>query len=234
MRQFWEYADATENRYSLQAIRAVIAARQTNWTNLFTQFASWNTLPAGSYSERGGYPTPVLTLNKTLSRSAPSTGWRTVNLPHMSSSTIRIAPSSSLSTRKKVLIQINGPNTSHGTNALIQRRYRNGTVTHSMIPLSSYGNASLLRDFNRASISSMYLVVSNTSTAMKDCGKVYRLRRAVLLLRRPRRLRQRPDLHGPRHAAVGNHYPASRNNRQVRCGYAWKPPRSEEKPTCRH
>ena len=33
-----------------------MAARKTNWTNLFTQFASWNTLPAGSYSERGGYP----------------------------------------------------------------------------------------------------------------------------------------------------------------------------------
>ena len=76
VRQFWQYADAPENRYSLQAIRAVMAARQTNWSNLFTQFASWNTLPAGSYSERGGYPPPVLTLNKTLSRSATSTGWR--------------------------------------------------------------------------------------------------------------------------------------------------------------
>ena len=42
--------------YSLQAIRAVIAARNTNWTNLFTQFASWNTLPAGSYSERAELP----------------------------------------------------------------------------------------------------------------------------------------------------------------------------------
>ena len=41
-----------------------------------------------------------------------------------------------------------------------------------MIPLNSSGNARLLRDFNRASISSMYLVVSNTSTSMKDCGEV--------------------------------------------------------------
>ena len=149
-----------------------MAARNTNWTNLFTQFASWNTLPAGSYSERGNYPSPVLTLNKTLSNSAKSTGWKTVNLPHISSSTIRLVPHSSLSTRKQVLIEIDGPNTSHGTNALIQRRYRNGKVTHSMIPLNTSGNARLLRDFNRASISSMYLVVSNTSTAMKDCGEV--------------------------------------------------------------
>jgi hypothetical protein len=90
----------------------------------------------------------------------------------MSSSTIRVVPHSRLSTRKKILIEINGPNTSHGTSALIQRRYRNGKVTHSRIPLSGYGNARLLRTFNRKSISSMYLVVSNTSTAMTDCGKV--------------------------------------------------------------
>ncbi len=172
MRQFWEYADAAKNRYSLQAIRAVIAAKNTNWTNLFTQFASWNAYPTGSYSEGAEYPAPTLTLNKTLSGSASSTGWQTRDLRHLSSSTVRIVPSSTLSTRRKVLIEINGPNTSHGTNALIQRRYRNGTVTHSMIPLNSAGNARLVRDFNRASISSMYLVVSNTSTSMKDCGEV--------------------------------------------------------------
>jgi len=172
MRQFWEYADAPKNRFSLQAIRAVMAARNTNWTNLFTQFASWNTLPAGSYSERGGYPSPSLTMNKTLTNGSASTGWKSVNLTHISSSTIRLVPHSSLSTRKKILIEINGPDRSHGTNALIQRRYRNGKVTHSMIPLSGYGNARLLRDFNRSSIKSMYIVVSNTSTAMKDCGKI--------------------------------------------------------------
>ena len=172
MRQFWEYADAAKTRYSLQAIRAVISARKTNWTNLFTQFASWNTLPAGSYSERSGYPTPKLTLNKYLKRGATSTGWQSANLKHLSSSAIRIVPHSTLSTRKKILIEIFGPNKSHGTNALIQRRYRNGKVTHSMIPLNSAGNARLVRDFNRASISSMYLVVANTSTAMKSCGQV--------------------------------------------------------------
>jgi hypothetical protein len=172
MRQFWEAADAPRNRYSLQAIRAVIAARNTNWTNLYTQFASWNAFPTGSYSEGAGYPPPTLTLNKTLTNSSTSTGWQTRDLRHLTSSSVRIVPSSSLSTSRNILIEINGPNKSHGTNALIQRRYRNGTVTHSMIPLSSYGNATLLRDFNRASISSMYIVVSNTSTSMQECGEV--------------------------------------------------------------
>ena len=172
VRRFWEYADAPAGRYSLQAIRAVMRARKTNWSNLFTQFASWNTLPAHSYSERRAYPRPVLTLSRTLSKNARSTGWRRVNLPHLSSSTIRIAPHDRLSKRRKVLIQVNGPNISHGTNALIQRRFRNGKVTHSMIPLGRYGNAQLTTAFNRASLSSMYLVLSNTSTAMQRCGKI--------------------------------------------------------------
>jgi len=172
MRQFWEYADASKDRYSLQAIRAAIAARNTNWTNLFTQFASWNAYPSGSYSEGTDYPAPTLTLNKTLSGRSTSTGWQTRDLRHLSSSSVRIVPSSTLSTSRKVLLEVNGPNTSHGTNALIQRRYRNGTVTHSMIPLNSAGDARLVRDFNRSSISSMYVVVSNTSTSMKECGEV--------------------------------------------------------------
>jgi len=172
VRRFWEYADAPTNRYSLQAIRAVMAARGTSWPILFTVFAGWNTLPARSYSERGGYPTPVLTMNKTLTNRASSTGWKAVNLPHLSSSTIRVVPHRSLSKRKRILIQVDGPNTSHGTTAMIQRRYRNGTVTHAMIPLNSYGNAQLLSGFNRTSISSMYVVVSNTSTQMSNCGRV--------------------------------------------------------------
>ncbi len=205
IRQFWDYADAPKHRFSLQAIRAVMAARNTNWTNLFTQFASWNTLPAGSYSERGGYPSPVLTLNKTLSNSATSTGWKTVNLPHISSSTIRLVPHSSLSTRKQVLIEIDGPNTSHGTNALIQRRYRNGKVTHSMIPLNTSGNARLLRDFNRC-VDQLDVPRGEQHQHRHEGLRRGRghLRRAAVLLLRPGQLRQRADLQGPRQPALGH------------------------------
>ena len=172
VRQFWEYADATrepllapgdprrDRRPADELDEPLHAVRQLEHAPR-RQLQRARGLPdPGADAEQDPVP------QRDLDRLANASTCRTCR-----SSTIRIAPSSSLSTRKKVLIQINGPNTSHGTNALIQRRYRNGTVTHSMIPLSSYGNASLLRDFNRASISSMYLVVSNTSTAMKDCGE---------------------------------------------------------------
>ena len=111
-------------------------------------------------------------MNKTLTDRASSTGWKAVNLPHLSSSTIRVVPHRSLSRAQGILIQVDGPNTSHGTTAMIQRRYRNGTVTHAMIPLNTTGTRSCSSGFNRASISSMYVVVSNTSTPMRNCGRV--------------------------------------------------------------
>jgi hypothetical protein len=172
IRQFWEYADGTGSRYSLQAVRAVIAAHRTSWPAFFSLFASWNTLPAGSYSERAAYPAPVLTLNKTLSKRARTTGWRTVALPHLSSSTIRVVPAKKLSRRKNLLIEVNGPNTSHGTTALVQRRYRNGVVGHSMMSLNAFGNGRLLIRFDKRALASVLVVVANTSTAMRNCGQV--------------------------------------------------------------
>jgi hypothetical protein len=172
VRQFWEQADAPRNRYSLQAIRAVVAARQTSWPAFFSVFASWNSLPNGSYSERARYPRPVLTLTKTLSRKARTTNWRSVNLPHLSSSSIRVAPQARLKPRSKLIVEVNAPDLSHGSTALLQRRYRNGAVSHAMMPLNSSGSGRLQIPFNRKVLASVTIVVSNTSTAMRDCGRI--------------------------------------------------------------
>ena len=172
VRQFWEYAEASRNRYSLQAIRAVMAARVTGWPAFFSTYASWNTLPGASYSERAAYPAPVLTFNRTLAKKARSTGWRSVALPHLSSSSIRVTPGRKLSPRKNLLIEVNAPDTSHGSAALVQRRFRNGAVTHSMMALNGFGNGRLLIRFDRRALASVYVVVANTSTAMRDCGRI--------------------------------------------------------------
>jgi hypothetical protein len=175
VRQFWEYADAPRNRYSLQAIRAVLAVHRTSWPAFFSVFGSWNALPGLTYSEGTRYPTPAFLLSKTLAKRgkrARSTGWRTVSLPHLSNSAVRVAPSPRLSPRKKLLIEVNAPDTARGGTALIQRRYRNGAVGQSMMPLNAYGNGRLLVRFNRRVLASVAVVVSNTSTVMRDCGAI--------------------------------------------------------------
>lgn len=172
VRQFWENADGTRNRYSLQAIRAVLAARKTSWPAFFATFGSWNTLPNRSYSERAYYPPPVFTLTKTLTMKARSTGWSRVNLMHMTNSPVRVIPGRKLKPRKKLLIEVNVPDTARGATALVQVRYRNGAVGHSMMPLNAYGNGRLLIPFNRKQVASVVIVASNTSTTMRNCDAI--------------------------------------------------------------
>jgi hypothetical protein len=175
VRQFWEYADAPRNRYSLQAIRNVVAARGYSWPSFFSVFAGWNTLPGHSYSERAFYPPPSFSLGKVLStRSAAtrSTGWRSLNLPHLSSSAIRLVPDAHLKPRKNVLVEVNAPDSARGGTALIQRRFRNGAVSHALMWLDRSGNGRQLVRFDRRSLSSLVVVVSNTSTLMRDCGRI--------------------------------------------------------------
>ncbi len=172
VRQFWEQADAPRGRYSLQAIRAVVAARKTSWPAFFALFGSWNTLPAGSYSERSVYPSPALGMSRTLSRRSRSTGWHRVNLPHLASSAVRVTPHARLGVRSRLKVELNLPDTARGATALLQRRYRNGTVTHSLIPLDRTGGGRLLTGFDRRRIATMLVVVSNTSTTMRDCENV--------------------------------------------------------------
>jgi hypothetical protein len=175
VRQFWEYAATPGRRYSLQAIRAVMAARKTSWPAFYSVFGSWNMLAGLTYTEGVRYPAPAFTLSKTLStrpKRARSTGWQTVSLPHLSSSAIRVVPQARLNPRKRLLIEVNAPDTARGGTALIQRRYRNGVVTHSMMALNGFGNGRLLTRFDRRALASVVVLVSNTSTAMRDCETI--------------------------------------------------------------
>lgn len=172
VRQFWEAADGSLNRYSLMAIRSVLAARRASWPAFFTVFGSWNTLPNLTYSEGAFYPPTVLALSKTLTRRDTSTGWRSLNLMHLTNFPIRVVPHAKLSLRKKLLVEVNAPDAAGGAAALIQRRYRNGAVGHSIMPLNAYGNGRQLIAFNRKQLASVVIVVSNTSTTMRDCGAI--------------------------------------------------------------
>ncbi len=175
VRRMWERADVDAgNSYSLQAVEsAVTAATSESWADFFTMFTSWDTLPAGTYSERSRYPSPVYLRSQFLSSGRPSTGWLKFNRPHLSSAAVRVGPDSRLSPYARLIIQINGPDTSHGTTALIQTRFRDGHAEHTRVQLNAYGNLVKRIGFNRRTISSVVIIVANTSTSMKNCGRVY-------------------------------------------------------------
>jgi hypothetical protein len=173
VRRMWEVADAgAGNAYSLQAVESAIST-STDWRTFFATFGSWNTLPTGTYRERANYPPPVYLHRQTLTAAKPSTGFRSANLPHISGSAIQVAPGSKLPTTKQLVVDVNAPDASHGSVAVVQTRFRNGNTVHRMLPLNAYGNASQAYYFNRRSVSSVVVVVSNASTAMRDCGTVF-------------------------------------------------------------
>ncbi len=159
VRRFWEAAVGSTS--SLPAIRGVVGASQ--WRSFFATFGSWNTLPAGSYSERAGYPSPVWGISKTLTTRSPSTGWRTLGIPRLANSAVLLRPGSRLSTRKRLLVQVNGPDLASGTAAILQRRYRDGRVTQTRIRLDAAGNGRTLVRYNRTVLRSVVVVLSNSA-----------------------------------------------------------------------
>jgi hypothetical protein len=173
VRRFWDMAVGV--RTSLQAIRAVIGADA--WPAFFNTFGSWNTLPLHSYSERAGYPSPAFWRRRTLTAGAPTTGLQSVGISHLGSAAALVAPGAHLSTRKRLLVTVDGPPRASGSAALLQRRYRDGRVTHTMIPLDTNGNGRTLVKFNRRVLSSIAVVVSNTNRY--GATRVFRVRASL-------------------------------------------------------
>ncbi len=173
VRRFWDMA--VGQRTSLQAIRAVIGA--SAWPAFLTTFGSWNTLPLHSYQERAGYPSPVWWLRRTLNPGAATTGWHSVGISHLGSSAMLVAPGKHVPLRKHLLVNIDGPPKASGTAALLQRRFRNGRVTHTMIKLGANGNGRTLVQFNRRVLSSIAVVVANTNRYGQ--ARVFRVRTSL-------------------------------------------------------
>ncbi len=160
VKQFWESAEVG-SRTALQAIFGVVGP--SAWPEFFTTFGSWNTLPLHSYSERAGYPPATWWLRKTLTAGSATTGLHSTSVGHLADAPTLLTPGSTLAPSKRILVEIDGPNSSTGATALLQRRFRDGHVTHTMIPLNASGNASTLVHFNRKTISGMAVIMSNTN-----------------------------------------------------------------------
>ena len=114
VRRMWEAADAGHGRTRSRRSRAVISQRMS-WPVFLTMFGAWNTLPRrAAIAIAPAYPAPALTLNRTLSRTAPSTGWRSVIRRTCPARAIRVAPHAALGVRKRLLVEVNAPDLARG------------------------------------------------------------------------------------------------------------------------
>jgi hypothetical protein len=173
VRRFWD--SAIGGTHALQSIRTVVGP--SAWPAYFTLFASWNTLPLHSYTERGGYPAPAWWHRKTLGSAHARTEQLSVRIPHLAGSALQLTPGRHLSPRKHVLVSIDAPATSTGARALLQRRFKDGRVTQTMIPLTAGGDRHLLLPFNHNTLRSVAIVLANTGTS--GSGRLFKVRAVV-------------------------------------------------------
>ncbi|MCZ4500148.1 MAG: hypothetical protein JWQ74_2703 [Marmoricola sp.] len=170
---FNKAAVSAGNRNGRQAVAAEMVARKTTFSIQFGNYASWNTLPAGSYADRRYFPAFKRWFTKTLGKGA-TTGSKAISLNHLASSNFVLYPGSSLRSSSRVKVTVNGPNRVHVPTARVQVRYRSGAVTTSKVALDSAGNGSTYVPFGDGKVSSVVVTLSNASAA--DNSQAFRVR----------------------------------------------------------
>ncbi len=182
VRDFWDAADAKRgSQYSLQAIVSTVSQR-TSWPTFFTDFGLWNLLTTDTYSERSQYPTPVYGTTRStrnardtsgvLSASAPA-ATSSANLFHSSSSAALFKPASSLPHAATLRLTVNTPDTVRGTAAVVQVRHRDGTLVNTPLALDATGAGTTTIGFDRTTVSSVVVLLADTSTALTSCGRIF-------------------------------------------------------------
>lgn len=163
IKQIWNAASTYVTRPALADVVNVLSARRLSFRTEFGLFGVWNTLPPGTYVDRGLYPAPRYWAQATLSKRNRDTGWQRVVLNHLTNGSLLIRPNANLSKRARVQVSVNGPS-SPTPWATVQVRLRNGHVLVYNIALNRRGDGSKVVAFNPRTVSSVVLIATNAST----------------------------------------------------------------------
>ncbi|MET3960801.1 hypothetical protein ABIE44_000735 [Marmoricola sp. OAE513] len=166
IREVWNAARVSAGgRNAIQAVVAVLKARgYKDFPLEFARYAVWNTLPPGTYSERGAYPSPGAWARGTLSRKAKDTGTLDVRVNHLATAPLVLKPSKKLPSRAQLKLIIDAPNTNRGTEIRVQVRYRSGKVATYVMPLNAAGNGKKRFPFNPKKVRTTVITMTNGST----------------------------------------------------------------------
>lgn len=164
IKSIWTAADAPRNKTGLTATKDLLKARGHAWGPVMARSAIWNTLPPGSYTDRGLFPSPGYWAKATLTRRGNNTGSRKVAINHLASAPLYVFPGSDLPSQAKLRFTVNGPNTAQGTEARVQLRMKSGKVHYYTVKLNATGFGSKTVYFNRTQVGYAILTMTNAST----------------------------------------------------------------------
>lgn len=171
MRQLWNYADSVKGKdyYSVQAVTKVLADRGLQLRRVYAAFADANRRPGRSYDEGRHYSAAPLSSRRTLSRTSRDTGWRTVRLDHLTSSTVSFTPEAALRKGWRLRINLDLPNTARGSAAVVTTYRTSGKVVTRTATLNRSGNGVVRVGFGSKAVTRVELTLANASTRYTRC-----------------------------------------------------------------
>jgi hypothetical protein len=165
IRRVWDLAadgPGDPNLFSAQALQQVLVSHDRSLAGALATFGAWNLAPATFYREGAAYaPAPISGLHR-MSVGQPTTGWSTVSLNHLTTSTVAFEPASTGDASLR--LSLDGPPSGTGAGARIAIFLRSGTIRLVPVTLDAEGDADITVPFSSARVSRVVLVVANAST----------------------------------------------------------------------
>jgi hypothetical protein len=158
------------NQYSTQGVQSVLAAKNTNFTSVYGQFADANRRPDATYDEGEFYNAAPPERTWRLTKSRRSTPAFAVELPHLTNMPLRYRPGSDLTQSDwRLRLKVDLPAKVTSPVARVARYLDNGNVQTSTVRFKKNGASTKTVGFSAANTDYVELVIVNASRRMRNC-----------------------------------------------------------------
>lgn len=166
VRQMWRQA---ANKYSIKAVRRVVANQGPKWNNTFRRYAAANRRPKASYDEGRHYP-KARPYWKKMMRKRKRLRIPSVRLDHLTAASFRVKAERGMWRRWRLQIRVDGQPRWRGGTAIVTWKKRNGVVKRTGIGLGKNGIGKQNLPFGRKKVRWVEVTVVNASTRFRNCN----------------------------------------------------------------
>ncbi|RJS46840.1 MXAN_6640 family putative metalloprotease [Nocardioides cavernaquae] len=162
VRRVWEQAAATGVNYR-GALSTALSNAGWSLTTAFRTFGGSSLAPRLFYAEGAAYPSAQLSRSWKLTRSARSTGTRSIRLAHLAGAAYDFRPGGTLTGRWNLRLAINAPAGASTAYAVVF--FSNGTAPRRIpVALDRYGNKTFSVPFRAGTVQRVALHLGNASS----------------------------------------------------------------------
>jgi hypothetical protein len=175
MHEIWVNADSTggasNDQYSLQAVKSMLDARQRKFTTAYQTFGVANLFPFAFYGEGVQYQ-EIANPDPTLARITGAKPSKVLSgrLDHLTHAYADFFPGKGVRSSSKLKLRIDAPaGRSKGSAVTLVTVLSTGEASFQFINLNSNGDAAFKIPFGKGKIADIVVILTNGSTRL-DCG----------------------------------------------------------------